>query len=414
MDRHMKIKRITVVLLIAIFVVGGCGNNYVPPSYSGTDPKPTDKTVFIEMQPWYGNPLEGPSTGWYHWDYNYHYPADTTYLASHGKRDVAAVYYPIIGAYDSLDINVINWQIDICKAMRIDCIMIDYYGDGISPPSAEFRQYKNVTDRIITQANCKGIKVVLLYETQIQKNSTNMVNDILNDLNSIINNPLWMNNNAYLHYNNIPVICIFGICRLSDKDWDAIKNSIGNKACLVADVQPYRYEYPYQDNTAFNGCFEWDLYNDSIKNTVNPSYNMVKSWAEGLDNDCGWWARQKEDRFGFSIIWPGFDDSAVNGWGSGPRVTNFFTSDQPANHTAFYDATMQAALHAAFSNPWVLIATLNDWNESTSIEPSKEWGYTLAIQTKQFAETFKGIPGGQKQPDSIIQTITESYGFSYQ
>lgn len=409
----ISIKFVAVGLFIVLFALTGCRNNDIPRTYSGIDPKPTDKTVFIEMQPWYGNPVEGTSSGWYHWDYNCHYPADDTFLANHGKRDVASVYYPIIGAYDSYDINVINWQIDICKAMRIDCIMIDYYGDGISPESAEFQHYKNVTNRIIQQAETKGMKVVLLYETQVQKNSANMAGDILGDLNSIINHAGWMNSSAYLHYGNIPVICIFGTYRLPDTDWAAIKTSIGNKACLVADVQPYRYEYPYQDNTAFNGCFEWDLFNDAIKSSVNPSYSMIKAWAESLNNDCGWWAMQQEDRFAFSMIWPGFDDTAVNGWGGGPRVTNFFTSDRPTDHTAFYAATMEAALHPAYPNQWVLIATLNDWNESTSIEPSREWGYSLAVKTKQFAEAFKGISDGQKQPDSIIQTITESYDFPY-
>lgn len=240
-----------------------------------------------------------------------------------------------------------------------------------------------------------------------------MVNDILDDLNSIINNTAWMNNNAYLHYDDVPVICIFGISGLRYYEWDTIKTSIGNKAFLVADTQPYIYENPYQNNTAFNGCFAWSLYGDSIKSTENPTYDTVKTWANDLNDNCGWWATQGSDRFAFSIIWPGFDDSEVL-WGPGglPRKTNFFTSDKPDDDTSFYDATIDAALNSTYSNNWILIATLNDWNESTSIEPSKEKGYLFAIKTKQFVEKFKNVPDAQKQPDSIIQTITESYNFT--
>jgi hypothetical protein len=365
------------------------------------------------MQPWYGNPIEGPSTSWFHWDFNSHYPADPTYLTVHEKRDVASVYYPIIGAYDSYDPKVIIWQIDICKAMLIDCIMIDYYGDGISPVSAEFQHYKAVTDRIISQAADKGIKVVLLYETQVQKNSTNMVADILSDLNSIINNTGWMNSKAYLHYNCVPVICIFGIDRLHYDDWSTIKNTIGSKACLVADTQPYQYESDYKDNTAFNGCFKWHLYDDSINSTVDPIYTIVKTYADGLKNDCEYWAggywwinkgiSPPNNRFAFSIIWPGFNDSGVL-WGPGglPKVENFYST----THSYWtYDAVTDAVLNPTDtfgSNNWVVVATLNDWNESTSIEPSKpnlyrpgdpiDNGYLFAIKTKQFAEIFKAVP----------------------
>jgi glycoprotein endo-alpha-1,2-mannosidase len=401
-------------LFLAILTLSGClfpPATQAPP-YTGTDPKPSERTVFIEMQPWYGNPVDGPSDGWYHWGLNGHDPADGAFLSANGKRDVAARYYPLIGAYDSRDAGVIAWQIEICKAMLVDCIMIDWYGDGRSPDSAEFRHYGEVTDRIIRQAESARMKAVLLYETQVQKDSPAVARAVLADLESIIGNTAWTNSPAYLHRNGIPVICVFGAGRLRHYEWASVKKAIGARACLVADCQPYRYENPYRDNTAFDGCFEWDLYNDRLKSSANPDLAAVRSWANGLNDDCGWWAGRGEGRFAISIIWPGFDDTAVNGWGGGPRVTNFFTNDRPGDNGSFYGATMEAALNSAWSNDWVLVATLNDWNESTAVEPSREKGYAYAIQTKRFAESFKGVPDNRKHPDSIIRTITESHGFT--
>ncbi|HEX3044587.1 MAG TPA: hypothetical protein VHY08_07515, partial [Bacillota bacterium] len=74
-----------IVFLILTFALAGCDGRGAPAKtatktpiqpYSGTDPNPADKTVFIAMQPWYGNPVEGPSASWYHWDFNSHYPSD--------------------------------------------------------------------------------------------------------------------------------------------------------------------------------------------------------------------------------------------------------------------------------------------------------------------------------------------------
>ncbi len=410
----------SIVTLFAVITTAVCSTSCYTeqryganPVYSGVDPRPADKAVFMAVQPWYGNPIEGKSIGWYHWDFNNHYPADGSYLARNGKRDIASVQYPIIGAYDSSDLRVIDWQLDICKAMLIDCIMVDYYGDGLLPASAEYQYYKTVVEKIISRAELKDMKVVLLYETQIRQSSTVPEADILKDLNAIIDNRKWMNSKAYLHYNNTPVICIFGVYRLRHYEWSAIKNSLRGKVCLVADTQPYQYENPYIDNDAFNGCFKWDLYNEEIKRGANPDYKTVKNFADRLNNDCGWWVTQGSDRFAFSTIWPGFDDTAVDGWGNGPRVVDSFTSDRPDDNTSFFSATMDAALHPSYPLAWVMVATLNDWNESTNIEPSRELGYARAIKLKRFAEEFKGVPENMKKPDSIIQTITESYGFTY-
>ncbi|WP_414931272.1 hypothetical protein [Vibrio europaeus] len=401
-------------LVITAILMAGCHSEdyYIYSSdnleYLGSDPNPEEKTVFIEMQPWYGN-----DNNWYHWSNEYHNPDDIYHLEVIGERDISSIYYPLIGAYDSYDTMVIDWQIDISKAMLIDCLMIDYYGDGGFPYNEEFKYYNKVTDKIISRAEVKDIKVVLLYETQIHNNSQGRVDNIISDLVNILENTKWMNSKAYLHYNNVPVICIFGVNKLAHYEWELVKDSLGDKVALVADTQPYSYETSYQDNLVFNGAFAWSLYGDSIKSSESPSFEVVKTWAELLNDSTGWWANQEDNRFSFSVIWPGFDDSEVL-WGPNglPRTVNYFTDDYSSDETSFYRATMDAALNSTYSSNWILIATLNDWNESTQIEPSKEKGYLYSIKTKQFIEKFKGVSNIERKPDSIIQSITESYDFS--
>ncbi len=386
------------IYLVCILLLASCSrtNHMQPELEMKKYPSPTDKMIFMVIEPWYGNPSTWPSGDWCHWSWNSHYPGDSDFLFLHGYRDIAASYYPLIGAYDSFDLVVINWQIDISKAMLADCIMIDYYGYGISPSSTYYQAYKIVTDKIIQEAANKSIKTVLLYETQVQKFAGDKISAIANDLQAILDNAAWINSGTYFHIDGKPVICIFEPVSygLTSNDWHSIKSQIGD-CCLIS--------YSSDITNSFYGCFAWNLYGASIKSNVTPKpFNTIKAFADCNNNAASSWAMKANGRVSISVIWPGFNDSKVMWDISSPRITDYVT----AEGTAFYDATIQSALELKNQNKWVVVATLNDWNESTSVEPSLEKGYLYAIKTKKFAEEFKEIPFNQRQPDSIFQTIT--------
>lgn len=179
------------------------------------------------------------------------------------------------------------------------------------------------------------MKVVLLYETQVHDKSENKLKNITEYLKEILENKDWMNSKSYFHYNGVPVISIFGVHKLSYYEWGDIKGFFGDKVVLIADTTPCQYESSYQDNLAFNGAFAWSLYGSTIKSTEKPSFDMIKKWSKNLNDSTGYWANKKDNRFSFSIIWPGFDDSGVL-WGPDglPRKTDYSTSDFPHDDTS--------------------------------------------------------------------------------
>jgi glycoprotein endo-alpha-1,2-mannosidase len=78
---------------------------------------------------------------------------------------------------------------------------------------------------------------------------------------------------------------------------------------------------------------------------------------------------------------PGFDDSGVNGWGVGPRVTD-------RRGTQEYEDQWADVLKALPDA--VQIVTWNDFQEGTTVEPTVEYGFTLLNLTERYVRDFTG------------------------
>jgi len=102
-------------------------------------------------------------------------------------------------------------------------------------------------------------------------------------------------------------------------------------------------------------------------------------------------------------VFPGFNDAKVWGWNndSVQRIINI-------TGPTFYEQSLNAILNEKDRFDWVLIATFNDWNEGTIIEPHTDEDplYTRAIMTQNFVEEYKGI---SPLDDSIIERLTDEY-----
>ena len=49
-------------------------------------------------------------------------------ISVRGRRSIASHFYPLIGAYDSGDRNVLRYHFSLMKLSGIDGIIIDWYG----------------------------------------------------------------------------------------------------------------------------------------------------------------------------------------------------------------------------------------------------------------------------------------------
>lgn len=365
------------------------------------------KFALAEHQPWYGN----KDDGWYNWGLFGHDPSQII----EGKPDTASAYHPTIGAYDSLDPAVIEWQIDIAKAMLIDGFMVDYYAD-FNP------RYKNVFETLVTKAENNDMKICILYEPKIHYSdwgdpdltSAQRLYAVKNDLKYVIDQ--WGGRKGYLKYKGKPVIGIFDMDaayyvnderrEITPQDWANLKNDLtteGYDFHLMGDAAPNEY---YSDIAqwypSFNGMFNWNIVHDSLLEQSNPTDEIVYNWVRDINNHTKLFSyADDEERLGISLIWPGFDDSGVNGWGSGIIRKEPFDL---GSGVCFYDKATEAVMDNITN--WVMIATMNDWNESTIIEPSLENGYLYSIKTQNFLEQYKEAAA---VPDSDMEIITHAY-----
>lgn len=155
---------------------------------------------------------------------------------------------------------------------------------------------------------------------------------------------------------------------------------------LVGDLANSSY-YP-----TFSGLWGWINYQGVSSGYKNNPYTWESKINQKLSNAI----EGHPDLFFCAAVWPGFDDSAVNGWGSGSRKLSRLGGD-------FYSQTWKAALES--NAQCIMIMTFNDWNEGSNIEPSKEFGYLYSDLTTRFVDDYKGI----NLDSSKMEEITRIY-----
>src|SRR6266496_2071398 len=265
---------------------------------------------------------------------------------------VLAAYMPWFGnskhidvGYSSHDRDVINRQIDEAMQMGISGFTVDWYGPG--------RDYDDRTFALIYQAASeKQFKIAFMYnESQNAEQSTDQAISDLDDAYQRYLRPDARYRDAYLTYNDRPVIFIFP--KSGRTDWNRVRQRVDSWA--KPPLLLYK-DGSSQFAGAFDGFFVW----------INPG---KKGWA----SDGNHWGgdhledfyKQMKDKYPQKIVvagaWPGFDDSRAS-WGLNRHMDTRCGK------------TLEDTLHIAseFSGPnpvpFLLIETWNDYEEGTAVE----------------------------------------------
>jgi glycosyl hydrolase family 99 len=172
---------------------------------------------------------------------------------------------------------------------------------------------------------------------------------------------------AFLRSDGVPVVFVYLIDKMSPANWASIMSHLaadGLSVKLVGDRIAPQYR-----NT------EWGFY----------GYNPNRYTTEGLR----WFNRSSAadlhllssgPKLYASTVSPGLDAHLLRP--SDPIVPRGANGEQ-------YAGTWSAALSEA--SDWVLITSWNEWYESTSIEPSVNYGDLALQQTATFAAQFHGV-----------------------
>ena len=103
------------------------------------------------------------------------------------------------------------------------------------------------------------------------------------------------------------------------------------------------------------------------------------------------------------MIFPGFDDTPIRAWAQTPPDT---IRKVDGTGPKFYNVSWDSFMKYQDRLDWINIATFNDWNEGTILEPSRELGHELALITAQRMARWKG---GTAATLAQLEAITARY-----
>ena len=258
-------------------------------------------------------------------------------------------------------------------AAKIDGFFIDWYGI----PSEEeqgFPALLEMAERMgFKMCICLEDKAMFGYHYQVRTRQDavrNAVENLTHILEQHATHP------AYLRMDGVPVVINFSWSEplpsvrahgFSAAEWEEILRRVREKH----DVY---FVHDYH-------CHLKEQYWDVADNT----YNWVDVNGECLDRFYGEVGRRVgAGQYGFvtALVYPGFDNTGVWGWGDGPFVT-------PREDGAFYRRSWERALeHEA---RFIQIATWNDFGEGATIEPTLEHGFQYLALTEEYAARAKGL-----------------------
>ncbi|MCW5942388.1 MAG: hypothetical protein KIS66_09165 [Fimbriimonadaceae bacterium] len=294
--------------------------------------------LFVHVMPWF----EAAEDRWgWHWTMN----RDAAELRRSGR--VASHYRPLIGAYDSLDPDVLELQVAWIKLAGFDGVLADWYG---LLPHYDYPGIHRRTEALFEVAGRAGLKIGVVFEDQTAGNAVRggllapeSVRESARETGTFLKR--WFGRPNWWRVRGKPVVMVFGPQAYGADDWAAFRDGAGPFNLLTLhDVRPYA-----------QGGFDWPV------PTKGTRYN--REFA----------VRAKDWAIRVPVAYPRFHDYYEEGGQTGHP-------DLPDEDGATYRRTLAEALAARCDA--VQVATWNDWQEGTQIEPSVEFRYRDLIATQ--------------------------------
>lgn len=265
---------------------------------------------------------------------------------------VLADYQPWFGdpdhisvGYHSDDPNVLRKQIQHAKDMGIYAFAVDWYGRRHPFLDHSYAVLQQV-------ASQNRFHVCLMYD-ETQEDNGQATEDALGAMDEAYKNyigPQAPGRNAYLHYQDRPVIFVFP--KKGNTDWDRVREAVNawDKPPLLFYVD----DPPPQYTKDFDGEYAW----------VHPSRGWTpdgsdwgKQYLEGFYQKM----EHKPNMITVGGVWPGFNDTKAS-WSLNRHMARRCgkTFEDTLQLFRQYDA-----IHPM---PFMMIATWNDYEEGTEIE----------------------------------------------
>ncbi len=340
-------------------------------------------------------------------------------LRANGRRDLAIStlrggdWLPLAGAYDSRDPEVLAWHARLIAATGFDSVLYTFDGHRLAQHEISIgREPVNLQTLRALYDACEAdggdLKIGLMIEPKVHMAGwipgaggfAARVQAIEDDLVDMLREfaprraTLRRDGGVVVHAFHNAICSSDGSGCLSDADWGGLvaraELRSGERVHLLADDIP-------QGGAAFRATARWSLVTQEILQHKTWSEFVAgqasRTSAEALQGFCDaihdgsrqWAAQDDESRGTIGIAWPGFDDSGVAGWSSsnipgldGNAVCVRVMGDCGGDPLA---TTWRSATRGA--RDWTMVATFNDWNEWTQLEPRWSQAYAQAAAGNQ-------------------------------
>jgi len=312
-----------------------------------------DKPVYMHYMPWFDT--QDYNTNWgIHWTMANKNPNiivdDVT-----GEREIASHFYPLIGAYDSQDPDVIEYHLLLMKYSGVDGVLINWYGEiGTNGDIGLLLENSNA---IVSATNTLDMDFSVLMEDRFVGTENG-----LNPVDYVYINIEYLKNNYFSRSNFIradsgkPFFGIFGPEEIfGESDWNYALSAAGEDVVFLP-----LYWGINSVGSGAGGGYDWVL-----ENGLSSNNSFYQSTATSLS-------------FAMGCAYPGFKDFyAEGGWGN-----NLFYLDH--NDGSLLNQTLDLAIQNKNSIDALQLVTWNDFGEGTMYEPTYEFGFKMLtnLQTK--------------------------------
>jgi hypothetical protein len=322
------------------------------------------------FMPWYQTPDVSGYWGW-HWTMEHFTPSTTD---ENGRPEIASYLMPLTGPYDSRDESVLEYQMLLMRLSGIDGVIVDWYG------MEDFWDYGVLnasTHALFDYVQRAGLRFAICYEDQTIKHmveNNHLPADEAEAHGQAVMQYLaetWFQADAYLKVGERPVLLVFGPQYFTTaSEWETLFSELETRPALVT--------LDNHTESAGLSSFPWPPMWAGTDGIL--SRDALARYLTGFYRKADLWDYEVAGAF------PGFRDIYEEaGIASETRVL-----DPEQGETFRY--TLDLAIE---QEPDVVqLITWNDYGESTSIEPTEEFGYRYLerVQATRRTTDPEGFP----------------------
>ena len=313
--------------------------------------------VYAFYYPWYNSP-NGPSAKWDHW------------LEVTENSIFDSTNYPLHGAYDSNDENIIRSHMAIIKQAGIDGIIVSWWGaDGYEAQPL---------DEVFRIASEFDLEVSLYYESVRDMSQEWMIDEFLYIYETYTTHP------AFMKDDGVPVVFVYAInaYQRTPEFWQGVRDAVESdygEHIMIGDTSNVGYL------DVFDGFHLYIWLDEGYPELFETCINNFEVGTSLLEDEVIFQrARDNEDlelivKPFMTTVVPSFD---ARSWG---RMDPLVERLGGETYEGYWDVSRDLEPHS------ILVTSWNEWHEGTEMEPSREYGFSYIQMTKDFIEEYKGV-----------------------